>query len=175
MLQESCREPILMMWFWMNCHRQVVSLINDYPPNIFTNTVNLSLNSVDDLSGTDDMQVANNPDFTGAQWQPYTATLSWSVGNSIGLLDDHARYRDRADNLSATYQVTATLPPLYIPIPSIFWQNVVFLQQNAAGVSLIFDMPLLDGVVEVQISSQPTFNICSVATFGYNTPTIRTV
>lgn len=53
-------------------------------------------------SGTDIMQVSNEPDLSGSQWEPYQPSYSWTLESGDGVKNVYVRFRDSADNESGT-------------------------------------------------------------------------
>lgn len=63
-------------------------------------TVVLSLPATDDISGVHQMQVSRAPSFADAEWIPYHGSHQQPGDGSDPF---HARYKDRAGNVSQTY------------------------------------------------------------------------
>ena len=62
--------------------------------------VNLTLEAQDTLSGVDQMELSNTPNFTG-QWQPFKTFVSgWMLTPASGTQRVYARFKDRAGNVS---------------------------------------------------------------------------
>jgi hypothetical protein len=70
------------------------------------------------LSVTDDsmtpgsqgyMMVSNNSDFSGAAWQTYNTSLSWSLTSGDGTKTVYVKFRDVYDNISSTTNDTILL------------------------------------------------------------------
>ncbi len=51
------------------------------------------------------MRLSSQPDFVGANWEPFTADRLWNFGDSSVL---YVQFRDNAENISQTYTVTFT-------------------------------------------------------------------
>jgi hypothetical protein len=66
----------------------------------------LFLPGADSASGVTDMLLSNNPDFSGASWEPYATSKAWTLDQTTGLAAVYVRYRDAAGNESDTYVAT---------------------------------------------------------------------
>lgn len=76
-----------------------------------TNTTAASLR-VNADSDTNAMQRANHPSFTGAVWQPYARLSNWTlVPDANGVATVYVRFRDVANNVSATYSDSIEVIP----------------------------------------------------------------
>lgn len=64
--------------------------------------VNLGLTAADDRTPQSalEVQVSNAADLTGAVWQPFTASLPWTLDAGTGTRTVYARFRDAAGNVS---------------------------------------------------------------------------
>jgi len=78
-------------------------------------TVVLSLPATDDISGVHQMQVSQDPSFADAEWIPYYASHEQLGSGSDPF---HARYKDRAGNVSQTYSTDTSPKPFkaYLPL-----------------------------------------------------------
>jgi hypothetical protein len=78
--------------------------------------VTLNLSATDDVSGVGAMMLSNRADFSGATWEPYTTTRSWtsSTGNTV-----YARYKDNAGNISVTYSASIPGPLIQLTPTSL--------------------------------------------------------
>lgn len=61
--------------------------------------VNLTLNSVDNLSGTTGMRFSNDS-ITWGPWQPYDTSTTWTINSGDGNRIVYAQYRDAVGNTS---------------------------------------------------------------------------
>ncbi|MCS7005863.1 MAG: hypothetical protein NZM38_11135 [Cytophagales bacterium] len=51
------------------------------------------------------MQVSNNPQFAAAKWQSYAPTIPWTLdGEDDGIRTVYVRFKDKAGNISKTFQ-----------------------------------------------------------------------
>jgi len=71
--------------------------IDQGSPKTSTRNVALRMSA---SSETEIMQISNAPDMSGAQWQPYQSTYSWSLLPGDGDKTVYVRFRDTADNES---------------------------------------------------------------------------
>lgn len=69
----------------------------------------LGLSASDNLSGVDQMLIANDATFTGATWQAFGSKLRWDVSGQ-GPTTIYVKYRDRAGNVSPVYSTTTQSP-----------------------------------------------------------------
>jgi len=78
-------------------------------------TVVLSLPATDDISGVHQMQVSQDPSFADAEWIPYHPSHQYLGDGSDPF---HARYKDRAGNVSQTYSTATSskLFKIYLPL-----------------------------------------------------------
>ena len=60
----------------------------------------------DSASGVADMMISNNPDFSGAAWEPYGTSKPWVLAQTSGLATVYAKYKDAVGNVSETYAAT---------------------------------------------------------------------
>lgn len=68
-------------------------------------TVNLSLSA----SGANYMMISNNGDFTGGQWEAYSASKSWLLASGNGDKSVYVKFKDNSGNESARVIGTITL------------------------------------------------------------------
>ncbi len=67
--------------------------------------VNLTIEAQDTLSGVDQTELSNTPNFTG-QWQPFKTFVSgWMLTPASGTQRVYARFKDRAGNISTASTV----------------------------------------------------------------------
>jgi hypothetical protein len=93
--------------------------INGGAASTYSGAVNLTLGASDALSpqGQLQMQVSNDSGFSGAVWQPFQASLSWTLLPGLGSHTVYVRYRDAAGNVSSPYHTgIKVLASFYIPI-----------------------------------------------------------
>lgn len=69
----------------------------------------LILNAQDSLSGVAEVQISNEPTFTGRPWDTFLGNKQWEVLPGEGEKTVYLRYRDQAGNISDTYPQTAIL------------------------------------------------------------------
>jgi hypothetical protein len=68
------------------------------------------------------MLISNNPDFSGADWEPYDTSKPWTLRQTYGLASVYVRYMDVVGNESETYVATiwvgrnAATAPIYLPL-----------------------------------------------------------
>lgn len=76
-----------------------------------TNTANvtLALSATDATTGVAQMMVSNDVAFTGAVYEPYATTRSWSVPSGDGIKMVYARFKDTAGNETNTVSASITL------------------------------------------------------------------
>jgi hypothetical protein len=86
-------------------------------------TVTLTLNATDDVSGVGSMRLGSQSDLSGVEWQGYATSTQWTLAAG-GMV--YVQYRDNAGNVSEVYSTTLvppptptatpTRPPVYLPI-----------------------------------------------------------
>jgi hypothetical protein len=59
--------------------------------------------------GVEQLQIAHDSGFTGAEWRSYAATMNWTLPDGDGAKEVFVRFRDRAGNISTTYAASITL------------------------------------------------------------------
>ncbi len=121
-------------------------IINDGAASTSSTAVTLTLTASDSESGVGEMKVSNDPNFAGAQWEPYRTTRSWVItgGTESGPRTVYVKFRDRA---MPANEVTKS--------DSIFYEYVV---------------PAGPRVISVTPNSSPLPNPnCQVALVGENT------
>jgi hypothetical protein len=94
-------------------------VINGGAVNTYSPAVTLSLVASDTLSPQAQlqMQVSNDSGFSGAVWQPFKASMSWTLLPGLGSHTVYARYRDAAGNLSVpVHTQIKVLAAFFIPI-----------------------------------------------------------
>jgi hypothetical protein len=62
--------------------------------------VTLQLSASDDVSGVGGMRVSRRSDFADTNWQPYTSSMAWNMGERETV---YVQFRDNAGNSSRTY------------------------------------------------------------------------
>ncbi len=77
----------------------------------YTNTqsVTLALSANDNLSGVSQMMISNTSDFTGASWETYATTKSWTLPSGDGEKGVYVKYKDNAGNESTVVTDTIIL------------------------------------------------------------------
>ena len=68
--------------------------------------VTLALTATDTTSGMGFMMVSNESDFSGADWQPYAASLAWTLTDGAGAKTVYVKYMDLAGNETAAIEDT---------------------------------------------------------------------
>ena len=77
--------------------------INNGAVSIASQSVSLTLSATDNV-GVTNMMISNSVGFTGASWETYATTKSWSLAaSSVGTYTVYVRFRDLAGNISADY------------------------------------------------------------------------
>lgn len=83
---------------------QTVSTYTVYLPLLFRTgqpqNATIRLTASDDVSGVGYMMVANNPGFTGSNWEAFQASQNWYVPEGGAI---YVKYKDYAGNVSAVY------------------------------------------------------------------------
>ncbi|MBU0975908.1 hypothetical protein KJ918_03855, partial [Patescibacteria group bacterium] len=76
------------------------------------NKVTIEVDIGDELSGVKEYMVSENPDFSGASWQPFTGAVNITLSTTEGSVTLYFKFRDEAGNESKvyTYLVTFELP-----------------------------------------------------------------
>ncbi len=69
-------------------------------------SVTLQLTATDDLAGVAEMQISNDPAFSGASWEAYATFKSWQLEGGEGVKTVYVRYKDRVGNVSTVYSDT---------------------------------------------------------------------
>lgn len=86
--------------------------INDGASATEDRIVNLSLNAFDNLSGVSEMILSEDPEFNGANFEPYAQSKEWILSEEGGEKTVYVKFKDVAKNESITYQdsIEYTLP-----------------------------------------------------------------
>ena len=74
-----------------------------------TKEINISLRGEDSLSGLDKMQVCESSEFTGCEWEAYSATKTLTLSTGDGVKTIYAKVKDKVGNISETEQDTIIL------------------------------------------------------------------
>ena len=72
--------------------------VNQGRPKTSSRDVSLRMSA---SSETELMQVSNESDMSGAQWQPFQSSYSWTLSSGDGTKTVYVRFRDSGDNESA--------------------------------------------------------------------------
>ncbi len=77
----------------------------------YTNTreVTLNLSATDNLSGVSQMLISDSSTFTGASWESYDTTKTWSLPSGDGSKTVYAKFKDNAGNESLVVNDTIIL------------------------------------------------------------------
>lgn len=141
--------------------------------NATTNTtsVTLTLSATDDIdsSGSLQMMVSNDSGFSGASWESYGTSKSWSLTSGAGAKVVYVKYKDSTGNTSSDYADSITLveasQPEPEPTPPEPVQEVISSVVEGPIVSspLADDEPVLTEEIVLnditQYESQDGFNI----------------
>ena len=80
-------------------------------------TVTLSVSAEDDVSGVGEMRLSNWSDLSGAPWEPYAASRTWTVDSTNTV---YVQFRDKAANVSQIYSSASAPVParasVFLPI-----------------------------------------------------------
>ena len=74
-----------------------------------TKEINISLRGEDSLSGLDKMVVCGSSEFTGCEWEAYSATKTLTLSTGDGVKTIYAKVKDKAGNESEVAQDTIIL------------------------------------------------------------------
>ena len=78
-------------------------------------TVQLHISAWDYISGIQSMRVSNSNDLSGATWQPYTSSFSWTLAPLSGIAPQHRwvyiQVEDGAGNVSRVFKSSVWLLP----------------------------------------------------------------
>jgi len=84
-------------------------IINDEAINTTSSQVKLYIYNQDsgddwlDVGSTVDVMIANNPSFSGAQWEPYTLEKDWTLETGEGWRTVYVKTRDRLGRTTIVY------------------------------------------------------------------------
>jgi hypothetical protein len=98
--------------------------INGGADSTFSRRVILSLGFEEPFPHQDvtEMLISNDPTFSGAVWQPYTETVSWTLDGALQPGDMalvHVRYRDAAMNVSPDVGVDSIMLAYAVYLPLV--------------------------------------------------------
>jgi sugar lactone lactonase YvrE len=83
--------------------------VNGGQPSTTTREVTLTISASGGSGPAESMMLANDASFTGAAWQPFGASLSWSLTDGDGTKTVYIKLRDSAGNISTVYTAQITL------------------------------------------------------------------
>jgi hypothetical protein len=89
-------------------------LINGGATSTDDGNVTLTIDASDARSGVGGMKVSNDPNFIGAEWEPYKPTRAWTLSTGSGLKTVYVMLRDRAMPAN-TVTCTDTITYNYTP------------------------------------------------------------
>lgn len=125
-----------------------------------TGSVTLALSATDSV-GVTQMQISNDSVFTGATWEAYATSKSWTLTSGNGAKTVYARFRDAAANTSVTASDMITLdsgavvtPPPPSPVPPTPPAPVPPGSQAAVMVQLQAQINALIAQINAIISAQ---------------------
>ena len=126
--------------------------INGGEATTLSQTVQLILSCKDD-KGIVEMKISNNPDLSGASWEPYATSKTWTLSEGFGTKTVYVLYVDIDDNFSdVTSASIEYIDPATLPSnPSIIINN----GDTATGsqtVELTLNCEDDKGIVEMKIS-----------------------
>ncbi len=147
--------------------------INDGAATTDSRDVALDL-TVDDAYYTPaqcEMRVSNNSDFSGASWQPFSATLDWTLTDGQGEKKVYVQFRDPLGNVSETYEGSIIVelgagPTWYLAEGTTAWgfdtyvtiENPTADDLNARLTYMLSDGSNITQIVGLPAMSQVTVN-----------------
>ena len=76
--------------------------INGGASTTSSNSVTLAVSATDPGTGVSQMMISDSPDFSGAAWQIFSASLTWTLSPGDGSKTVYAKFKDHAGNEAAT-------------------------------------------------------------------------
>jgi Cysteine-rich secretory protein family len=65
------------------------------------------------------VQISNAADFAGAQWQPFTQQITWTLASGSGAKTVHVKYRDaKGRTATASNSIVLVVPTTSTPLPA---------------------------------------------------------
>ena len=108
---------------------------------------NLTLYATDTLSDVSEMNICNNPSFTGCSWELYSTSKSWILDSSLGVKTVYVKFKDAAGNISETYSDTIILRTQSVRITEI-GQVTGLADKSPLTVYFTSQTPLIKGVTQ---------------------------
>lgn len=134
--------------------------INLGSPTTSLTAVTLTLSALDATTSVSQMMISNAADFSGATWETFNSTRSWTLASGDGTKTVYAKFKDTVGNETTT-AVSATIL-LDTQGPTISGGSV---QEGAYTNSRVIHLSLTaSGATFMRISENPNFSdVASVA------------
>lgn len=88
----------------------LIIAINNGAAITVSQNVSLTINSSgSNISNVSEMMISNDASFSGAVWEPYAVSKSWTLTASAGLKTVYVRFRNSLGNVSNTFSDDITL------------------------------------------------------------------
>jgi len=76
-------------------------VINSGATNTNSRSVTLTISATDSNSGNYQMMVSENSDFSGASWETYSTSKSWTLSTTDGTKTVYTKFKDNTENTSS--------------------------------------------------------------------------
>jgi hypothetical protein len=136
----------------------------------FTNSAAATL-ALTSSATSGQMMISDNADFSGAAWEPFSATKSWTLSNGDGTKTVYAKFKSQSGLLSDVVNDTITLdtqaPSTTLSI------NSGAASTNSANVTLTIsatDPSPSSGVTQMMVSNSSDFSGASWETYATSKP-----
>jgi hypothetical protein len=140
--------------------------INNNAATTTTLAVTLYLSSADNTSSQSQIQmmVSNNSTFTGATWETFTTSKSWTLPSGDGEKTVYVKYKDAAGNISTAYSDVITLATGQGAItPSV---GATAVATSTEGMKTVVEVPANAVVANTTVKIEPA----TVATITATAP-----
>lgn len=92
--------------------------INNGDTQTASTSVTLNIAATGEFSTISDMMISNNSDFSGASYEPYATTKSWTIPSGDGTKTVYIKFKDSQENESEAYSDTIILDTTPTPTPT---------------------------------------------------------
>ena len=99
--------------------------INTNATHTKTREVTLTIDATDALSGVYQMLISEDSAFTGASWETYTITKSWTLSTTDGTKTVYIKFKDTAGNISSIFSDSIILDTT-VPLTLLKLNNADF-------------------------------------------------